>query len=79
MGKKRKASGRPYGHQEPKEVNDADSKLRVNTYEDVADSEDEFHIQRDKVLLEDNPEKRRQRKWQEDGEPIKELPTYIGY
>ncbi|KAI9709013.1 MAG: hypothetical protein M1812_007826 [Candelaria pacifica] len=64
MGKKRKVSGRPYGHNEHKEFKIADSKVKVNTYEDVADSEDEFHIQRDKVLLEDNREERRRRKWQ---------------
>lgn len=77
MGKKRKAVGRPYGHQELKEVNDADSKIKVNTYEDVADSEDEFHIQRDKVLLEDNPEKQRLRKWREDGESIETKSTKV--
>ncbi|KAI9778565.1 MAG: hypothetical protein M1835_004894 [Candelina submexicana] len=64
MGKKRKASGRPYGIDKPKEFSHADSKLKVSTYEDVADSEDEFHIQRDKVLLEDNAAKRGLRNWQ---------------
>lgn len=67
MGKKRKASGRPFGRDEPRELNDADSKLRINTYEDVADSEDEFHINRDKILLEEGPAQKRQRKIQEDG------------
>ncbi|KAI9699093.1 MAG: hypothetical protein M1836_003282 [Candelina mexicana] len=64
MGKKRKASGRPYGLDKPEEFDHADSKLKVSTYEDVADSEDEFHIQRDKVLLEDNAVKRGLRKGQ---------------
>lgn len=68
MGKKRKASGRPFGRDEPQKLSDADSKLKINTYEDVADSEDEFHINRDKVLLEDSPSQKRQRKMQEDGE-----------
>ena len=68
MGKKRKASGRPFGRNEPQELNDVDSKLRINTYEDVADSEDEFHINQDKILLEEGPAQKRQRKIQEDGE-----------
>lgn len=33
------------------EYNPADSKLRIKTYEDIADSEDEFHAGRDEVLL----------------------------
>ena len=67
MGKKRKVGGRPFGHDEPRELTDADSKLRINTFEDVADSEDEFHINRDKVLLEEGPVQKRQRKIQEEG------------
>lgn len=67
MAKKRKASGQPFGRDEPQEFNDADNKLRINTYEDVADSEDEFHINRDKILLEEGPAQKRQRKIQEDG------------
>lgn len=67
MGKKRKAGGRPFGRDEPRELNDGDSKLKINTYEDVADSEDEFHINRDKILLEESPAQKRQRKIEEDG------------
>ena len=67
MGKKRKVGGRPFGHDEPRKLNDADSKLKINTYEDVADSEDEFHINRDKILLEEGPAQKRQRKAQEEG------------
>ena len=67
MGKKRKAYGRPFGREKPRESNDADSKLRINTYEDVADSEDEFHINRDKILLEEGPAQKRQRKIEEEG------------
>ncbi|KAF2690958.1 Sas10/Utp3 family protein [Lentithecium fluviatile CBS 122367] len=63
MGKKRKAGGR-YG--EPKAPKDEDSELAIDTYEDVADSEDEFHISRDKVLLEEGPAAKRMRKWQEE-------------
>ena len=67
MGKKRKVSGRPFGRDDPRELNDVDSKLRINTYEDVADSEDEFHIDRDKILLEEGPAQKRQRKIREEG------------
>jgi U3 small nucleolar RNA-associated protein 3 len=65
MGKKRKAGGRAYG--EPKAPKEEDSKLAINTWEDVADSEDEFHINRDKILLDEGPAAKKLRKWQEEG------------
>lgn len=52
----------------------SESRLRVNTYEDVADSEDEFHINRDKVLLEEGPAQKRQRRAREEG-TAREDPT----
>jgi U3 small nucleolar RNA-associated protein 3 len=61
MAKKRKATG----HVKPGPA--TSSKLTINTYEDVADSEDEFHINRDKVMLDDGPETKRRRRWQEEG------------
>ena len=67
MGKKRKVGGRPYVRDEPRDLDDTESKLRINTYEDVADSEDEFHINRDKILLEEGPAQKRRRKIHEDG------------
>lgn len=67
MGKKRKAGGRPFGHERSNDVAEGDSKLRINTYEDVANSEDEFFINQDKILLEEGPAQKRQRKTQEDG------------
>ncbi|KAF2002777.1 hypothetical protein P154DRAFT_487636 [Amniculicola lignicola CBS 123094] len=65
MAKKRKA-GRSGG--EPKEPREEDSKVRVNTFEDVADSEDEFHMNRDKILLDEGPTAKRLRKWAEKDE-----------
>lgn len=65
MGKKRKADGRAYG--EPKAPKNDDSKLAINTWEDVADSEDDFHINRDKVLLDEGPAAKKLRKYQEEG------------
>jgi U3 small nucleolar RNA-associated protein 3 len=63
MGKKRKAGGR-YG--EPKAPKDEDLNITIDTFADVADSEDEFHINRDKVLLEEGPVAKRMRKWREE-------------
>ncbi len=68
MGKKRNANGRPFGHEDSRKGTDGGSKLRINTFEDVADSEDEFHINRDKILLEEGPAQKRQRKTREEGE-----------
>lgn len=70
MGKKRKASGRTATANVPKEFDPEDGKLGpIDTYEDVADSEDEFHINRDKILLDEGPDAKRRRKWEEEGEP----------
>ncbi|OCK85908.1 hypothetical protein K432DRAFT_421365 [Lepidopterella palustris CBS 459.81] len=68
MAKKRKAGGKPYGQSKGADVKEESSKLNIRSYEDIADSEDEFHINRDKVLLEEGPEAKRQRKWREQDE-----------
>jgi U3 small nucleolar RNA-associated protein 3 len=66
MAKKRKVSGRR--STEPKLLNAQDGKLGpIRTYEDVADSEDEFHVNRDKILLDDGPDAKRRKKWEEEG------------
>ena len=68
MAKKRKASSAAAASKEnvPDNSNKR-TRMRINTYEDVADSEDEFHINRDKIMLDDGPEAKRRRKVQEDG------------
>jgi U3 small nucleolar RNA-associated protein 3 len=66
MGKKRKALSQAYNHSEPSSKPDS-SKLLINTYEDVADSEDEFLSNRNRILLDEGPEAKRQRKIQEAG------------
>ncbi|KAG9241454.1 Sas10/Utp3 family protein-like protein [Calycina marina] len=38
----------------------------INSYEDVADSEDEFHITRDKIMLNEGPDAKRRRKINEE-------------
>ncbi|KAF2704550.1 hypothetical protein K504DRAFT_461312 [Pleomassaria siparia CBS 279.74] len=67
MGKKRKASGRGEGEAKPRNTKD-ESKLIINTFEDVADEQDEFLSNRDKVLLDEGPAAKRLRKWNEQDE-----------
>ncbi|KAH6860662.1 Sas10 C-terminal domain-containing protein [Alternaria rosae] len=64
MAKKRKAGSG--GSRAPKALKEEDSRMAVNSYEDVADSEDEFHINRDKILLDEGPAAKRLRKYQEE-------------
>jgi U3 small nucleolar RNA-associated protein 3 len=68
MAKKRKASGRPAVADESKGIGTKGGKIGpITTYEDVADSEDEFHINRDKVMLDDGPDAKRRKKWEAEG------------
>lgn len=69
MAKKRKAGGRAYG--DSKAPKKDESKLNVNSWEDVADSEDEFLLNREKVLLDEGPAAKRMRKYQEEGASYK--------
>ncbi|CAN9191005.1 unnamed protein product [Alternaria alternata] len=64
MAKKRKADGG--ASRAPKAPKEEDSRMRINTFEDVADSEDEFHMNRDKILLDEGPAAKRMRKYQEE-------------
>ncbi|KAL8719996.1 MAG: hypothetical protein Q9181_007981, partial [Wetmoreana brouardii] len=66
MGKKRKSNGRNVNGQGTGEAPEEDSKRTINTYEDVADSEDEFFINRDKILLDEGPAQKKRRKLEED-------------
>ncbi|KAF7553095.1 hypothetical protein G7046_g7188 [Stylonectria norvegica] len=66
MAKKRKASGKAEASG-PKEVDPTDARLGpISTYEDVADSEDEFFMNRDRIMLDDEPITKRRRKAEED-------------
>ena len=65
MAKKRKSSSRHPDVSDGPDMNVGESRKRIRDYEDVADSDDEFHINRDKVLLDEEPEAKRRRKWQE--------------
>lgn len=62
MAKKRKI-----GSGAPKAPKEEDPRMKINTFEDVADSEDEFHMNRDKVLLDEGPVAKKMRKYQEEG------------
>lgn len=62
MAKRRKGSG-PAQSKGPKELDSKDARLGpITTYEDVADSEDEYFMNRDTIMLEDEPRSKRQRK-----------------
>lgn len=66
MAKKRKASGRnePSG---PRDLDSADARLGpITSFEDVADSEDEYFMNQDRIILEDEPDSKRRRKDDED-------------
>jgi hypothetical protein len=64
MGKKRKA---PSGQKAPQKSPENSSKLALSGWQDVADSEDEFLLNRERILLEEGPEAKRRRKIQEEG------------
>lgn len=67
MAKKRRRAGGTSQDPDPSEPNPAKGKLaRLTTFEDIADSEDEFFASRDKILLEDEPNSKRRRL--DDGE-----------
>ncbi|KPM36815.1 hypothetical protein AK830_g9765 [Neonectria ditissima] len=67
MVKKRKASGRNAQSSGPKELDPSEARLGpVTTFEDVADSEDEYFMSRDRILLEDEPISKRRRREDED-------------
>ena len=68
MGKKRKGSGRRNEEPTGPNLDVGSSRKRIRDFEDVADSDDEFHLNRDKVLLDEEPETKRRRKWQEQEE-----------
>lgn len=67
MAKKRKASAAPVANDTASDAAPKRTRMRIDTYEDVAGSDDEFHINRDKVMLDDGPDAKRRRKYQEEG------------
>ncbi|GAB7361187.1 hypothetical protein MBLNU230_g1219t1 [Neophaeotheca triangularis] len=79
MGKKRsRTSNSNAGASKPPP--EESSRKRIKTFEDVADSDDEFHLNRDKLLLEEEPDAKRRRKVREDEEFIEpEEEEVLGY
>lgn len=67
MAKKRKATSQKLDNGKRTRAPEESGKLRINTYEDVADSEDEFFINRDKILLAEGPAQKKRRKVEEEG------------
>ena len=68
MAKKRKATSRSAATEGDNTFEERGGRLGpITSYEDVAASEDEFHIQRDKLLLDEGPDVKRRRKWAEEG------------
>ncbi|OTA60271.1 hypothetical protein K449DRAFT_383702 [Hypoxylon sp. EC38] len=69
MGKKRKASSAPSQPKGPREYDPADARLGpINTYEDVADSEDEYFMNKDQILFDDGPKSKKQKRLEEEEE-----------
>lgn len=50
----------------PRDVDPADARLQVNSYEDIADSEEEYFMNKDKILLDDGPSAKRRKADKED-------------
>ena len=67
MGKNRKSSSQKPVRQSASGPSKDDSRRTINSYEDVADSEDEFFINRDKILLDEGPVQKKRRKIEEEG------------
>jgi U3 small nucleolar RNA-associated protein 3 len=63
MGKKRKASGPVQRVTSPEKS----VKLSLNTWEDIADEQDEFLLNRDKLLLDEGMVAKRRRRVGEEG------------
>ncbi|KAJ0116339.1 hypothetical protein J7T55_007318 [Diaporthe amygdali] len=60
MAKKRKAS-RTSGPSGPKDVDPAEARLAIRTYEDIADDQEQYFLDKDKIMLEDEPQSKRLR------------------
>lgn len=72
MAKRKRSSGQPKKSSGENDFDPSASKLKVSTYADVADSEDEFHLNRDKILLDGGPDAKRRK--QQEGMYSTRLP-----
>ena len=64
MGKKRQAPGSAQKSQSLQKS----SKLSLNTWEDVADEQDEFLLNREKILLDEGSAAKKRKRDREEGE-----------
>jgi U3 small nucleolar RNA-associated protein 3 len=60
MAKKRKVS-RASGPSGPKDVDPSEARLAIRSYEDVADEQEQYFLDKDKIMLEDEPRSKRMR------------------
>ncbi|POS74590.1 hypothetical protein DHEL01_v207014 [Diaporthe helianthi] len=60
MAKKRKVS-RASGPSGPKDVDPSEARLAIRSYEDVADDQEQYFLEKDKIMLEDQPSSKRMR------------------
>lgn len=60
MAKKRKVS-RASGPSGPKDVDPSAARLAIRSYEDVADDQEQYFLDKDKIMLEDEPQSKRMR------------------
>ena len=65
MGKKRKAGSSRAEAASGPNMDVGESRKRIRDFEDVADSDDEFHLGRERVALDEGPEAKRRRKVRE--------------
>ncbi|KAL1306947.1 hypothetical protein AAFC00_005586 [Neodothiora populina] len=80
MAKKRKANAASTAQEAVPDSSNKRTRLRIDTYEDVAGSDDEFHISRDKVLLDDGPAAKKQKAWQDNDEFLEQSEEEVlGY
>ena len=78
MTKKRKAPSLSAVAEDRNGFEDRGGKMGpISNYEDVADSEDEFHIQRDKIMLDEGPDAKRRRKWAENGIDLLQVDVQV--
>ncbi|KAI6091989.1 Sas10 C-terminal domain-containing protein [Hypoxylon rubiginosum] len=69
MAKKRKAGSGPSEPKGPREYNPADAKLGpINSYEDIADSEEEYFLNKDQILFDDGPKSKKQKRLEKEEE-----------
>ncbi|XXG96513.1 3-dehydrosphinganine reductase [Hypoxylon texense] len=67
MAKKRKAASGPSEPKGPRDYNPSDARLGpINSYEDIADSEEEYFLNKDQILFENGPKSKKQKRQEEE-------------